>query len=283
MKLLSFRYGARESYGALTDDGIVDLGPRLGGRFPSLREACAPEGLAAIADSLQDVRPSLRLDAATFLPVIPRPARIFGIGVNYRDHAQETGRAETPHPSVFIRLPDSVVGHNEAILRPKVSTQLDFEGELAVIIGRAGRHIPPERALDHVAGYSCFNDASIRDWQRHNPGPTPGKNFYRCGALGPWLVTADEAGDPSQLTLTTHLNGAQVQHTTTDLMINDIPTIIAYISGFSPLEPGDVIATGTPAGVGHGRTPPLWMQPGDVVELTISGIGTLRNTIEDEA
>ena len=152
-----------------------------------------------------------------------------------------------------------------------------------MIIGRPGQYIPKKRAMVHVAGYSCFNDASIRDWQNHNPSPTPGKNFFHCGSFGPHLVTADEVGDPTQLTLTTTLNGVEVQHVTTDLMINDIPTVIAYISAWTPLHTGDVIATGTPAGVGMGRKPPLWMKPGDAVEVTITRVGTLHNSVEDDA
>src|SRR5262249_29156901 len=149
------------------------------------------------------------------------PSRILAVGVNYRAHAAEAGRAETSHPSIFIRLPDTVVGHGQPILRPRVSTDLDYEGELALVIGKGGRYIDAANALEHVAGYTCFNDASIRDWQRHNPGPTPGKNFYCCGACGPWLVTADEIPDPSKLTLTTRVNGMEVQNTPTDLMIYD--------------------------------------------------------------
>jgi 2-keto-4-pentenoate hydratase/2-oxohepta-3-ene-1,7-dioic acid hydratase in catechol pathway len=215
------------------------------------------------------------------LPPIPNPARILAIGVNYRAHAQETGQQRSAEfPSVFIRLPSSVVAHGEAILRPRVSGDLDFEGELAVVIGRAGRYIKREDALNYVFGYSCFNDASIRDWQRHNPGPTPGKNFYRCGSFGPWIVT--EIPDPHDLHLETRLNGEVVQDAHTSQLIHDVPRIIEYCSAFTPLEPGDVIATGTPSGVGMSRTPPLWMKAGDVVEVTISNIGTLRNVIEDE-
>jgi 2-keto-4-pentenoate hydratase/2-oxohepta-3-ene-1,7-dioic acid hydratase in catechol pathway len=261
-------------------DGVVDLGRRLS--YPSLAEALTDTGLVEVRSAVASGAPDARLADVTFLPVIPSPSRILCIGVNYRDHAVEAAREETGNPSVFIRLTSSVVGHGQPILRPRISTQLDYEGELAVVIGSPGHYIPRGRALEHVAGYSCFNDASVRDWQRHNPGPTPGKNFFRCGSFGPWLVTADEIEDPVRLELTTTVNGVEVQHTTTDLMIYDVPTIIEYVSSFTPLLPGDVISTGTPAGVGMGRKPPLWLKPGDTVAVTISGIGTLENSIADD-
>jgi len=193
----------------------------------------------------------------------------------------EVGRTLPPHPSIFVKLPEALAAHGEPLLRPRVSDNFDFEGELALVIGKAGRHIPAARAFDHVAGYTCFNDGSIRDFQKHSV--TAGKNFHASGAMGPWLVTADEIADPGRLTLETRLNGQVVQHASTDSLIYSIPTIIAYVSAIMPLVPGDVIATGTPEGVGAGRTPPLWMQPGDEIEVEIAGIGTLRNPIMAEA
>jgi 2-keto-4-pentenoate hydratase/2-oxohepta-3-ene-1,7-dioic acid hydratase in catechol pathway len=286
MKLRSFRRGGRDSYGAVLDDGVFDLGPRMSDVYPTLRDLLTdPTGVSGLKDEMSrgSKAADFALTEVKLLPPIADPARILAIGVNYRAHAQETGAQRSAEfPSVFLRMPSSVVAHGEAIVRPHVSEELDFEGELAIVIGRPGRYIARQDALSYVAGYSCFNDASIRDWQRHNPGPTPGKNFYHCGAFGPWLVTSDEIPDPTALTLETRLNGETVQHTSTDLMIHDVPRIIEYCSGFTPLEPGDVIATGTPSGVGHGRTPPLWMRAGDVIEVTISGIGTLRNTVVDE-
>ena len=282
MKLVSFRYAGRESYGVVLNERIYDAGEQLGDRYPTLRDALAGDYLHLFTEAIRG-QEGIALNEVELLPPIPNPARILAIGVNYRAHAAETGaQRNAEFPSVFLRLPSSVVAHDEAIVRPHVSVELDFEGELAVVIGRPGRYIRREDALAHVAGYSCFNDASIRDWQRHNPGPTPGKNFYRCGSFGPWLVTSDEIPDPAALSLETRLNGEQVQQTPTSLMVHDIPRIIEYCSGFTPLEPGDVIATGTPSGVGHSRVPQLWMKPGDVVEVTISGIGTLRNSIADE-
>lgn len=282
MKLLSYRLGTEVRFGAVKDDGLVDLGRALGNRYESLADVLTPERLQEVRRAVENAAADVALEGLSYAPVIPNPSRILCVGVNYSDHAAEAARPVTAHPTIFLRVVESVVAHGEPILRPRVSGDLDYEGELAVIIGRPGQYIPKERALDHVAGYSCFNDASIRDWQAHNPSPTPGKNFYRCGSFGPWLVTADEAGDPAKLTLSTTLNGVEVQRVTTDLMINDIPTVIAYVSAWTPLRTGDVISTGTPAGVGMGRKPPLWMKPGDTVEVTISRVGTLRNTIEDD-
>ena len=214
------------------------------------------------------------------LPAIPNPDKILCAGINYRSHAAETGRELPKQPSMFIRLANTLTGHDGEMIRPSVSQHFDFEGELAVVIGKGGRHIPVERALEHVAGYTCFVDGSVRDYQKFSV--TSGKNFPATGPLGPWIVTTDEIPDPTRLTLTTRLNGKEVQHSGTDLLIYSVPQIIAFCSDFTQLAPGDVIATGTPEGVGHRRNPPLWMKPGDVLEVEISGIGTLRNRIVDE-
>jgi 2-keto-4-pentenoate hydratase/2-oxohepta-3-ene-1,7-dioic acid hydratase in catechol pathway len=277
MRLLSFRTAAGASYGAALEDGVVDLGRRLGARFATLRAllAAAPAGLdAARAEKGVDHA----LDAISFLPVVPDARKIIGIGLNYRSHvAESAGREPPPFPRVFSRWNDSVVGHGEALLRPIASEQFDFEGELALVIGRPGRHIAKERAFDHIAGYACFTDGSLRDWQQHTT--TSGKNFYRSGACGPWMVTADDLPDATARTLISRLNGRQVQHASTGDLIYDIPTLLAYVSAITPLEAGDIIATGTPEGVGSRRTPPLWLKPGDVFEVEITGIGTLRNPV----
>jgi 2-keto-4-pentenoate hydratase/2-oxohepta-3-ene-1,7-dioic acid hydratase in catechol pathway len=186
------------------------------------------------------------------------------------------------HPTVFVRFASSLAAPGAPLELPGASDQLDYEGELAVVIGRPGRHIAPADALGHVAGYSCFNDGSVRDWQRHTTQFTPGKNFDRTGSFGPWLVTADEIGDPRSLTLTTRLDGEVVQHSSVDLLIFDVPTLLAYLSTFTELRPGDVIATGTPGGVGMARSPQRWMRPGEVVEVDIERVGVLRNTIGTE-
>ena len=224
---------------------------------------------------------SFSLDEVQLLPPAPGP-RIFCIGVNYHSHRDEMGRDTSQHPTVFVRFPSSIVGHDIPMLRPRASDRYDYEGELAVVIGRAGRRISRERALEHVAGYSCFNDGSVRDYQRHTTQFTAGKNFDRSGSMGPWLVSADEIADPSQLTLTTRLNGEVMQHSTTDLLIFDVPALIAYLSEFTELQPGDIIATGTPGGVGVARDPAVFMKPGDTIEVEITGIGTLGNVIAQE-
>ena len=279
MKLCSFSTNGAASYGIVTDNGIVDLGRR----FPeaTLRDFLA-DGLGRAA-ALADAPPDHALDAVTFDPVIPNPDKIICVGLNYHDHVKETGRTVTPNPVLFARFAGSQVGHGQPLLKPLESDEFDYEGELAVIIGKGGRRIHAERALDHVAGYACYNDGSVRDWQRHTSQFMPGKTFDATGGFGPWMVTSDEIPDPSQLILTTRLNGHVVQQTSIDLMITDVPTLIAYCSTILPLLPGDVIVSGTPGGVGAKRTPPLWMRAGDVAEVEISGIGVLRNPIAAEA
>ena len=282
MKLVSFSAAGRRSYGAIVDDGIVDLGRRLGDRYPSLREAIAGGVLAGAAAEVARARPDIALSQVNLLPPIPEPEKIICAGRNYRAHAAEAGGPPPENPQVFLRLVNTLVGHGGAMVRPRISGDFDYEGELALVIGKGGRHIAKEAALGHVFGYSCFNDGSIRDIQfKHSIAA--GKNFHATGGFGPWIVTADEIPDPRRLHLATRLNGQEVQHTGIDDLIFDIPTLIAYCSAWTPLSPGDVIATGTPEGVGFARKPPLWMKPGDVVEVEISGIGTLRNPIVAEA
>ena len=207
--------------------------------------------------------------------------RILGVGVNYRPHIEEMGREVPEYPVVFIRLPESVVGNGEAIIRPAVSEQLDFEGELAVVIGRETHRVSSAEALDHVAGYCCFMDGSVRDWQRHTMQFTPGKNFNRSGAIGP-MVPASEIPDPTILELTTRVNGEVMQQGRVADLVFDIPTLIEYCSTFMTLRPGDVIATGTPGGVGAARKPPVWLSDGDRIEVEISHIGILANPVRDE-
>ena len=278
MKLLSFAADGREWFGAARDDGIVTLNDKIG--QPDLRAALAAGTMRAMRRAASDAAPDRRLDDIVFLPVIPRPGKILCAGLNYRSHVAEMGRELPKQPSMFSRFADTLVGHGGAMIRPKVSDNFDFEGELALVIGRGGRHIAPDSALDHVAGYTCFVDGSVRDYQKFSV--TSGKNFPSTGPLGPWMVTADEIADPSRLTLTTRLNGQDVQHSTTSLLIYSIPQIIAFCSDFTALSPGDVIATGTPEGVGHSRKPPLWMKPGDRLEVEIDGIGVLRVDIAAE-
>jgi 2-keto-4-pentenoate hydratase/2-oxohepta-3-ene-1,7-dioic acid hydratase in catechol pathway len=278
MRLLSFAADGKEWFGAARDDGIVTLNDKI--RQPNLRAALAAGALDEMRKAAKDAAPDRKLSEIRFLPVIPQPGKILCAGINYRSHAVEMARELTKQPSMFIRFADTLVGHGGELVRPKVSDHFDFEGELALVIGKGGRHIAMEHALEHVAGYTCFVDGSVRDYQKFSV--TSGKNFPGTGPLGPWLVTRDEIPDPSRLTLTTRLNGEQVQHSPTDLLIYSIPQIIAFCSDFTALAPGDVISTGTPEGVGHGRKPPLWMKPGDMLEVEISGIGVLRAQIVEE-
>jgi 2-keto-4-pentenoate hydratase/2-oxohepta-3-ene-1,7-dioic acid hydratase in catechol pathway len=278
MKLLSFVADGTASFGALRGDGVVTINRRL--PYATLRDALAAGALAEIRKIAAAERPDRKLPEIKFLPVVPRPEKILCAGINYRAHAAETGRDLPKQPSLFARFADTLVGHDGELIRPRVSNAFDFEGELAVIIGKAGRHIAPERALDHVAGYSCFVDGSVRDYQEFSV--TAGKNFPGTGPLGPFLVTSDEIPDPGRLTLITRLNGVEMQHASTADLIQSIPKIIAFCSAITPLSPGDVIATGTPEGVGHSRNPPVWMKSGDVLEVEITGIGTLSVRVVDE-
>jgi 2-keto-4-pentenoate hydratase/2-oxohepta-3-ene-1,7-dioic acid hydratase in catechol pathway len=277
MKLLSFTTGGKNYFGAVSGDGIVTLNDKVG--QPDLRAALAAGTMEAMRKAAKE-EPDRKLADIEFLPAIPQPGKILCAGINYRSHAAETGRELPKQPSMFVRFTDTLVGHRGKLVRPGVSDNFDFEGELALVIGKAGRHIKPEHAFDHVAGYTCFIDGSVRDYQKFSV--TSGKNFPSTGPLGPWIVTSDEIPDPGRLTLTTRLNGKQVQHSPTDLLIYSIPQIIAFCSDFTALSPGDIIATGTPEGVGQRRTPPLWMKPGDTLEVEISGIGTLSAQVVDE-
>jgi 2-keto-4-pentenoate hydratase/2-oxohepta-3-ene-1,7-dioic acid hydratase in catechol pathway len=281
MKLVSFEAGGRARFGSVQGDGVLDLTDRFAGRAGSLRELLAA-GLLEEARSLSSAAPDHPLAGLRLAPVIPDPDKIVCIGLNYRDHVAESGRTVTEKPALFARFAGSQVGHGQPLVRPRVSEQFDYEGELAVVMGRGGRHIPEAEALAHVAGYACYNDGSVRDWQRHTTQFLAGKTFAGTGGFGPWLVTTDEIPDPAALTLETRLNGQVVQHSSTGLMITAVPALIAYISAILPLLPGDVIVSGTPGGVGMKRTPPLFMQPGDVAEVEISGIGTLRNHVVAE-
>jgi 2-keto-4-pentenoate hydratase/2-oxohepta-3-ene-1,7-dioic acid hydratase in catechol pathway len=280
MKLASYIADGAEVFGVVSGDGVITMNDRFGGRAASLRDALAADMLPQIREAASHGRADHKLSDIKFLPVIPNPELITCAGVNYRAHAAETGRELPKQPSMFIRRTNTLVGHEGELIRPLLSTQFDFEGELTVVIGRGGRHIRQENALDHVAGYTILVDGSVRDYQKFSV--TSGKNWPGTGPLGPWLVTTDEIPDPSKLTLMTRLNGTEMQHSGTDMLIYSIPQIISFVSDFTPLSPGDIIATGTPEGVGHRRTPPIYMKAGDVLEVEITGIGTLRNRVVDE-
>ena len=278
MKLLTFEHQGRASWGALAGEAVADLGAATGhaGIVEMLRAGALGEAAAAVAGA-----PKVPLPEIAFLPVIGPPAKLVCIGLNYMVHVREMNRAVPTVPSLFLKYHDALVGHGRDIVRPKVSEAFDFEGELAVVIGRAGRYVAEEDALGHVAGYTILNDGSIRDWQEENV--SAGKNFPRTSGFGPCLVTADGIPDPHALGVRTRLNGETVQDGNTADFIFAIPRLIAYVSGFTPLAPGDVISTGTPHGVGHGRTPRLYMKPGDTIEVEIDRIGTLTNRVVQES
>jgi 2-keto-4-pentenoate hydratase/2-oxohepta-3-ene-1,7-dioic acid hydratase in catechol pathway len=281
MHLISFEYQGRVSYGTVAGDHVVDLGMGKAHPAATLRDAIATQGYAGIREAAAQGGRTLSLSAVRVLPPIPDPRRIVCVGLNYRAHAAEGGFKVPLHPSTFIRLSSTLVAHEAPMILPRVSTQLDYEGELAVVIGRPGRAIPRDRALEHVFGYACFNDGSIRDIQ-FGHSTTAGKNFPGTGAFGPCIATVDVIPDPSELHLTTRVNGAVVQSKSTSDMIFDVPAIVEYVSMWTALDPGDVIATGTPEGVGFARKPPLWLRAGDVVEIEITRIGTLRNAVVAE-
>ncbi|MCM5570434.1 fumarylacetoacetate hydrolase family protein [Burkholderiaceae bacterium FT117] len=283
MKLLSFINGGRETWGAVVGDGVVDLG-KVFPQYATLADYIGSGAYLEAAKHVAGRAADAKLADITFLPVIPRPEKIVCAVRNYMDHHQEViaagmQRELSEQPPIFLRVWRSQCAHNQPIVLPKVSESLDWEGELAVIIGKEGRNIPEERAYEHVAGYSCYNDGSIREWQFHAKQIASGKNFESTGGFGPWMVTADEIEPGKPLKLEVRLNGELMQSSHTGHMIFSVPKLIAYASAIFTLVPGDVIATGTPAGVGWSRKPPRFMKPGDVCEVEIEGIGVLRNPI----
>lgn len=280
MKLLSFVREGRTGFGARVANGVVDL-TGFGGAY-SLKEALQAGLLPAMKDEIAQSAPTLAMSDLMLLPVIPDPAKILCIGLNYHAHKKETGRPDVEHPTVFTRYADSQIGHLQPMIKPAVSERLDYEGEMAVIIGKGGRNIAEADALDHVAGYACYNDGTARDWQRHTFQFTPGKTFPGTGAFGPWMVTTDEVGDYTKLPIQTRLNGTVMQDATLSDLLFSVEKLIAYCSTFTPLSPGDVIVSGTPGGVGDKRTPPVYMVEGDKVEVEIGLLGTLTNWIVAE-
>jgi 2-keto-4-pentenoate hydratase/2-oxohepta-3-ene-1,7-dioic acid hydratase in catechol pathway len=282
VKLVSFLDRGTSSYGAVVGDQVVDLRPQLGDRYPDLKALLAANALNEARQIVDRAPASRGLADLHLLPVVPNPGKIFCIGHNYEEHRLETKREKTEHPSVFLRYPESQVGHDQPMLCPRESTMFDYEGEIAIVIGKTGRRISEADAWSYIAGYSCYNDGSVRDWQWHTTQFAPGKNFYRTGAFGPWLVTADEIAPGETLSLATRLNGETMQRTDTSKMIFAIPTLIAYCSTFLPLAPGDVFVTGTPGGVGAKRNPPVFMKDGDVVEIEVGKVGVLRNKVASD-
>ncbi|MDB5798490.1 MAG: hypothetical protein JWP36_2392 [Paucimonas sp.] len=282
MKLLSYSLRGIASWGCIVDGKVIDLKAESKFRVPTLVGALRQYSLPELEELASRAKPAGCEDEIEYLPVINEASKIFCVGVNYEDHRVESDKPQTGSPPIFTRFSSSQVGHRQPLILPPESERFDYEGEIAVIIGRAGRRIAQADAWDYIAGYSCYNDGSLRDWQNHTSQWTPGKNFAGTGGFGPWMVTRGEIEDGQVLELTTRLNGKVMQNAKTDQLIFSIPSIISYISTFSPLEPGDVIVTGTPGGVGSKRTPPVFMRDGDTVEIEVSGIGILSNRVRAE-
>ena len=282
MKLISYRRGLRAHFGIVTDGGVVELTDKVAGAA-DLATLLADPHLLAQARQLAAGKADYPFDSVALEPVIPKPGKVVCVGINYVEHAHEAGRKIGQYPVIFQRYSETLIAHGAPLLRPKASSQFDFEAELAVVIGKGGAHIDPANAMEHVAGYTCFNDASVRDWQFHTHQYGMGKNFAGTGALGPWLVTSDEIANYRDLTVTGRLNGEQLQSGKLSELAFDIPALIAYISQALPWNPGDILATGTPSGIGFKRTPPIFLEAGGVFEVTIAGIGTLSNPVVDEA
>ncbi|MEX0526581.1 fumarylacetoacetate hydrolase family protein [Raoultella terrigena] len=275
MKLASYIHHGRRSYGIAIESGIIDLGNRIGHQYATLKDLLQWDALE-VARQYIDCPADILLEDITFLPVIDEPGKIFCVGMNYAEKRKEFAETNSA-PTLFIRFPDSQTGHARPVIKPVHSSEFDYEGELAVIIGKPGSQITTNNALDHVAGYSCYMDGSVRDWQ--HAWFTAGKNWKQTGAFGPYMTTADEIPDPHALTIHTWLNGKLVQDDSTGSMIHKVADLIAYISTFTSLSAGDVIITGSPGGVGKKRNPPLFMHDGDRVEVEIENIGHLMNTI----
>jgi 2-keto-4-pentenoate hydratase/2-oxohepta-3-ene-1,7-dioic acid hydratase in catechol pathway len=281
MRLASYLVDGQPAFGALSGgDGVVTLNGRLRQRYDSLREALAAGALDEMRAIAERARPDRDWVGLHLLPVVPNPGKILCVGINYQSHAAEQGAGAAAKPNIFTKFTDVLIPHGGTMVRPRASVQFDYEGELVVVMGRGGRAISADYALEYVAGYTCGCDTSVRDFIKDSL--LTGKNFPATAPVGPWMVTADEIPDPSKLTLMTRLNGQEVQRSGVDLLIYSVPALIEYVSAFTPLAPGDIIFTGTPDGIGAKRMPPLWMKDGDVIEVEISKIGTLRARVADE-
>jgi 2-keto-4-pentenoate hydratase/2-oxohepta-3-ene-1,7-dioic acid hydratase in catechol pathway len=282
MRILSFEQHGQASFGLVDGHGIVDAGARLRKRYPTLRAVLTAGALGEI-EACANAPADFQLSDVRYLPVIPDAGtKIICIGSNYTPHIKEMGREPPKFPVIFVRYADAQVGHAEPLVKPRLSETFDYEGELAVIIGKPARYVSRANTFRYVAGYSCFNDGSVREWQRHTHQFTPGKNFPATGSFGPWMVTTDEQPDPTRFHLQTRLNGMVMQDADVAELFFDIPSLMEYCTSWTTLNPGDVIVTGTPGGVGAARKPPVWMKAGDTVEVEISGVGLLRNPIVDE-
>lgn len=285
MRLLSYVADGEPSYGVLVGEGVVDLSSRIGRDFPDLKALIARDGLAAARQAVAGARPDYAIGQLALLPPIPAPEKLWCIGVNYRDRNEEyKDNSDLPkYPSLFVRNASSVVGSGQPIEKPKVSDQLDYEGELVIVIGKGGRHIAREAAWTHIFGMTLANEGTIRDWLRHGKfNVTQGKNFDRSGSIGPWIVTADECDPRGPHDIVTRVNGEVRQQDSTERLMFPFDFLIQYLSTFATLKPGDVILTGTPTGAGARFDPPRWLKPGDVVEVESSAIGVLSNTVAAE-
>ena len=284
MKIVSYRHKGKTGYGVVAGDGLIDAGPRMGADFPTVRSVLAADALGRLAAATAGQAADIALADIAFLPPVTDPDMIICVGMNYHSAFAEIGKTFPGKPSLFMRRASSQVGHLQALHKPASSDTYDCEIELAVIIGKPGRAIAAANAMGHVAGYSVFNEASVTEWMAHTvQNVTPGKNFEGSGAFGPWLVTADEVGDPTELVLTHRLNGAVLQQGPVTDMAFSIPELIAYISTFTTLLPGDVISSGSPGGIRVRRKDKVYVQPGDTVEMDITRIGTLTNKVVEDS
>ncbi|MBW8285364.1 MAG: fumarylacetoacetate hydrolase family protein [Rhizobium sp.] len=284
-KLASFTIDGRAAYGAITDDGVIDLSTRFGDRWPTLRQVIEAGALGELVTAAAEMKPDHPVGAITYEIPIPHPEKIICVGVNFPDRNAEykDGQEAPPNPSLFVRFPRSFTGHDQPLIRPPESEQLDYEGEIVIVVGKSGRRISEADALSHIAALSLCNEGTIRDWVRHAKfNVTQGKNFDRSGSIGPWLVPFTDESQIADIRLETRVNGEVRQSDRTSRMIFSFRKIIAYVSTFTTLVPGDIIVTGTPTGAGARFDPPIWLKPGDVIEVEADGIGILRNTVEDE-
>ena len=284
MSFVSFENAGRQSYGVWQDEGTwLEAPTDFQAKYPDLKSVIAANQLDALDTLARQAAQVVKAGGAHLLPVIPNPGKIFCVGLNYKTHVAEMKRPDSEYPAIFTRFADSLTAHGAPLPKPKTTQRFDFEGELAIVIGKGGRNIAQADAWEHIAGYACFNDGTARDWQRHTHQWTPGKNFPGTGPLGPFMAKRDAIPDVNQLTLESRLNGEVMQHASVADLIFTLPVIIEYLSGFTTLSPGDVIATGTPGGVGDKREPAVYMKAGDVIEVEITGLGTLRNVVAAEA
>ena len=281
MKFVSFLLKGSPKFGISDGKSITDLTNKISGS-KTLKDLISNNGINDAKKYAKENPGSINVDEIEFLPLIPNPGKIICVGLNYNDHVNEIGITLEKNPVIFLRVPESQTAHKQIIQKPKVSNHLDYEGEMAVIMSNAGKHIEPKNALKHIAGYSCYNESTVRDWQQHTKQFTMGKNFEKTGSFGPYMVLAEEISDYKKLTIQTRLNDKVMQEASLSQLIFDIPTLISYISKAMPWQAGDVLVTGTPGGVGFKRNPPVYMKDGDKIEVEIKNVGILTNTIKDE-